>query len=307
LTRVKLLSRCNSYRDRHHANAPESAMSLRRLLVLLDGTPSSHGAAKVARQLALDLGATLHGIAPTGRVELPLGTRDAGVLLDAEISLVQLLRDRAEQAASQFTQACERAGVTGPARVENDLATAAILKHVAACDLVVIGQPDPSNPGHADARQALEEVILQGARPVLVVPYANAVSTVGTHVLAAWDGGRESSRALAEALPLMARAARVGVTRWHGNDLRAADERTADREALDELGGWLHAHGIDATVEETVAVTPVGEALLSRAADVGADLIVAGAYGHARWSQRILGGVTRTLLDAATVPLLMAR
>ncbi len=281
-------------------------MTFRRLLVPLEDAPSSHAAAALARRLAFDLDATLLGIAATGVARLPLGLRDAGVLLDAEASLTHSMQERAAGVAAAFTRTCRLAGLAGcDARVVVDESTPAILAHVSACDLLVMGQPDPVREDYATLRRTLESVLLEGSRPVLVVPHANAVSTLGTTVLAAWDGGRESDRALAEALPLLARAPRVEVVRWQRHDGVDELERQARRDAREDLGAWLLAHGVQASVKDVVTPTPVGEALLSLAADVGADLIVAGAYGHARWSERVLGGVTRTLLDAMTVPVLL--
>jgi nucleotide-binding universal stress UspA family protein len=69
---------------------------------------------------------------------------------------------------------------------------------------------------------------------------------------------------------------------------------------------WLAWHGVDAQVRQVATEIDVGNALLSHAADLGADLIVMGAYGHARWTERVLGGATRTLLANMTVPVLMS-
>jgi nucleotide-binding universal stress UspA family protein len=69
---------------------------------------------------------------------------------------------------------------------------------------------------------------------------------------------------------------------------------------------WLAWHGVDAQVRQVTIDRDVGTALLSHAVDLGADLIVMGAYGHARWAERVLGGATRTLLENMTVPVLMS-
>jgi nucleotide-binding universal stress UspA family protein len=69
----------------------------------------------------------------------------------------------------------------------------------------------------------------------------------------------------------------------------------------------LARHGVNAEIEQTVSADlPVGEVLLSRAADLGVDLLVMGAYGHSRARELLLGGATRSLLRSMTVPVLMS-
>jgi hypothetical protein len=114
---------------------------------------------------------------------------------------------------------------------------------------------------------------------MLVIPYVGAPATVGMHVLVAWDGGREASRALADAMPLLVRARRVTVACLDP----AASARGADAAGRDRLAAYLHRHGITVRVahddlgDDDVAV---GDWLLSRTSDLGADLIVMGGYGH---------------------------
>jgi nucleotide-binding universal stress UspA family protein len=148
-------------------------------------------------------------------------------------------------------------------------------------------------------------VLLEGGRPVLVVPYVGAPASVGTHVLIAWDGGREASRALADAMPILVRARQVTVACLDPS----ASARGADAAARDRLLAYLHRHGVAARLEYHNlggGDIAIGDWLLSRTADLGGDLIVMGGYGHPRWRERVLGGATRALLSAMTVPVLMA-
>jgi nucleotide-binding universal stress UspA family protein len=133
-------------------------------------------------------------------------------------------------------------------------------------------------------------------------------------VIAAWSPRRESARALRDALPLLRAARRVELLRYlhHGEEDRGSTEATA---------AWLLAHGVRAYTRlehlaapalherlwhvSTVDV-PIADALLSHAADAGADLVVMGGYGHARAWELAMGGVTRTVLQTMTVPVLMS-
>jgi nucleotide-binding universal stress UspA family protein len=136
-------------------------------------------------------------------------------------------------------------------------------------------------------------------------------------VIVAWSPARETARALRDALPLLAAAETVEL-------VRLADDATGDDgpEPLQAVRAYLRRHGVEATVRVLARGTaaapgsllgggwtpdvPVAEALLSHAADTGADLIVMGGYGHARLRELALGGVTRTMLQSMTVPVLMS-
>ena len=140
-------------------------------------------------------------------------------------------------------------------------------------------------------------------RPVLVVPYAGAFETVGKRALIAWDGTREANRALNDALPLLADAEAVSVV-FVGSRERDLEQH---RAALERAVRHLHQHGIEADLEETLrGDLAVSDILLSRAADLAADVIVAGGYHHSQLREALLGGVSRELLDHMTVPVLMS-
>ena len=158
-----------------------------------------------------------------------------------------------------------------------------------AADLVLTGMPR----GDAfDSSWAVNtgDLVLQVGRPVLIVPLAARELRL-QQVLVGWKDTRESRRAIADALPLLRQAARVTLaTVADEEDLGIARARLAD------VAHWLTRHGV---VAEQVASPSVGEdadALWALAQDLGADLIVAGAYGHSRLREWVLGGVTKNLL-----------
>jgi nucleotide-binding universal stress UspA family protein len=116
-------------------------------------------------------------------------------------------------------------------------------------------------------------------------------------VMVAWKATRESARALSAAMPLLQSAQSVRV---------ALDGDTTPLHR-DLLLAHLHRHGIQATTHElSSSPSSAGEAILSMAADGGADLIVMGCYGHSRAREFVLGGASRTVLESMTVPVLMA-
>jgi nucleotide-binding universal stress UspA family protein len=132
------------------------------------------------------------------------------------------------------------------------------------------------------------------------VPYAGRFDRVGETVLIAWNGSRESSRALHDALPLMATPGAVTAL--------TVNASPTESEALTgDVVSHLAHHGLETKVE-LVETKELGasDVVLSRVADLGADLIVMGAYGHSRLREMILGGMTRDMLRHMTVPVLMA-
>ena len=158
-----------------------------------------------------------------------------------------------------------------------------------AADLVLTGV---ARGDAFDSSRAVNtgDLVLRVGRPVLVVPTA-ARELHLRQVLVGWKDTRESRRAIVDALPLLKQAERVtlGTIAEH-EDLPIARARLAD------VGHWLARHGV---VAEQIAAPVIGDdasALWVLAQDVGADLIVAGAYGHSRLREWVLGGVTRNLL-----------
>ena len=168
-------------------------------------------------------------------------------------------------------------------------------------DLVVYGQASRDYRVPSGFRP--EDIVTACGRPVLVTPYAGIIETVGRRVLIAWDGTREATRALHDALPLLGAAEIVTIVTVRARE--ASFER--DPPGLDRIVRHLERHGIAARAEHTLqGDLPISDVLLSRAADLDADLIVAGAYHHSQFREALLGGVSRELLDHMTVPVLMS-
>ncbi len=276
----------------------------RSLLVHLDDHPRCSARTELAIRLARQWDAHLVGLSPTGRLPLPAEAGPALPGLDTVTLLLTHLRRLADERAQRFRERCREAGLKSfEAVVDDEDGAASVIQHSRCSDFVVIGQAEPGVDGAAAARTLVEQVVLQSARPTLVLPYAGRFDAIGENVLVAWDDSREAARAVADAMPLLCRAQRVTVLQCE-TPLMADGAGT--RERLDAIHQWLMWHGVEADVRLEVTEIDVGNALLSRAADAGIDLLVMGAYGHPRWAERVLGGATRTLLANMTVPVLMS-
>ena len=164
-------------------------------------------------------------------------------------------------------------------------------------------QPGPTAPRHRWAQDLVEQVVLYSARPTLILPYAGRFDTIGTNVMVAWDDSRESARAVSDALPLLRLAKQVQVVSW--NEAGAIEDKTL-RPRLEALHRWLMWQGVSADVRVETTDVGIAKAMLSRAADLKTDLIVMGAYGHRPSTAHRLGGTTRSLLAAISVPVLMS-
>lgn len=165
--------------------------------------------------------------------------------------------------------------------------------HARYADLTIVGQASPGTSDH------VTETLMRVGRPILAVPRHGRYPRIGQRVLVAWNASREATRAVFDSLPLLAGAANVTVM-----TMDAADE---DRVPGADIGLTLARHGIKVdVVHSTLGDIDAGNALLSRAADQGADLLVMGAFGHSPLREKVLGGATRHILDHMTVPVLLS-
>lgn len=208
---------------------------------------------------------------------------------------------RQQRAHDHFTAAAQRAGVNGEWRAPPGPAIVNATLHARHADLLILGQQDPADPAAFIARHFLEDILMGSGRPAIVLPYAGRVERFGDTVLIAWDGGQAAARAVADALPILQRARFVEIVCV----LRHRDE--AEPAGL-EFATYLERQNVRAGFSSLPHVSGVstGATLLNALADTNSDLLVLGAYGHARAEERVLGGVTRTMLESMITPVLMS-
>ena len=164
-------------------------------------------------------------------------------------------------------------------------------------DLTVV--PHPEGDEEASSSDALHAVLFDSGRPVLIAPHLPPDS-IGTRVALAWNGTAESAASVQAALPWMKQADAVRIL--------SAEEYQRRGPAAQELAAYLALHDVHAEVATFRPVDrDVGKGLLAAAAEFGADLLAMGAYSHSRLRQLILGGVTRHVLEKATLPVMMNR
>ncbi len=278
-------------------------MELKEIVVHVEDSPRL--AARLATGLALArrhdarlVGVYVKPTAPVFDADMPSRIMDE---LLAEID--QRAKAAAAAAEKEFRTRVEAADVTSEWRVLSGDPGDSLAVATRYADLTVVGQapPDSSEAGAADG--VPEGVILAASGPVLVVPHYGAYESAGTHVMVAWDASAAAARAVRDALPVLAKANKVTV-------LSVNPEKSHSRHGEapgSDIALHLARHGVRAETSISYSdEVDAGDMVLSRLADLGADMLVMGAYGHTRLRELLLGGVTRHILAHMTAPVLMS-
>ncbi len=290
-------------------------MSIRCILVPIDGTetskPSLHAAFTIGRELNASV-EVLH-VRPNPKDAVPLlGEGMSGTMIEEMIEIAEKeAGERANRARALFDEYCAAFKVTktnpplGPAefsatwRDETGREDEITALRGRLSDLIVIARPTAESP--AAATMMLNAALVETGRGTLVVP-VTGLKTFGQKVAISWNGSGESARAVAAALSIIKRAQSVLII--------TVQKQETETSVAPDLAAYLSRHGIDAKVDmvyvgDSPAGAQVGEAVLRNCAHAGADLLIMGAYTHSRWRQLIFGGVTRYVLNEATIPVVM--
>ena len=208
----------------------------------------------------------------------------------------------AEAAIKSFTVATDQAGISAePLMTSASLAGAGdrFARMAQRFDLAIVGQAQPEI---SSMEQIIGETTLfESGRPMLMVPYIQKAPFKTDNVMICWDGSRTAARAVADAIPVIRDSGRVEI-------VIVTNERGKEDEIEGaDIGQHLARHGLKVDVHRISGGNiDVADALLSHAADSGADLMVMGGYGHSRLREFVLGGVTRSIFESMTVPVLMS-
>ena len=289
-------------------------MPLADILVCYDSSPAGEERLAAATRLARNSGASLLGVYPLydDAVEATLfpsnpvpasgvSTGSAAVGVMEPVTEAPRGMAQAEIAAAHFQEMLRLNMIGGDWHMLDGGKSAELIELSKTADLIVAGQYERQGRGRTHFRP--EDIALACGRPVLIVPYAGNFPTIGTRVLIAWDATREASRALHDAIPLMEAAETAIVL----TVVTSESEREPALASLDRVVRHLGRKGISAQAEATLrGDLGVSDVLLSRASDIGADMIIAGAYHHSPYREALFGGVTHDLLDHMTVPVLMS-
>lgn len=277
-------------------------MDYKTILVHVDDAPEASARIAFAAQLANAQAAHLIGMAQTGISSFIREATLPGVELGDLTPLFHELRESAGQRGRQFDALVRQAGVDSfEHRIDDEEPGLALAVQSLYADLVIVGRAAHKAPDLSGTAGIPEYVAMNSPSPVLVLPHRDGyVSTFG-RVMVAWNASPEAARAVRLAMPLLARASEVEVAIFE-------EESASDRSPEDaaSLAQFLSRHGVSANVSRHQPRGEVGNALLVLAEDRKIDLLVMGCYGHSRYREILLGGVSRTVLRRLPLPVLLA-
>jgi nucleotide-binding universal stress UspA family protein len=277
-------------------------MDYKTVLVHVDDSPEAPDLVTFAARLAKAQDAYLVGMTQTGISGFIRETTLPGVELGDLTPLFNDLRALAEGRGANFDAIVRQAGVASfEHRIDDAEPGLALALQALYADLVIVGRTRPETPALPGIAGLPEYVAMNSPCPVLVVPHPGAHTGAFERVMVAWNASPEAARAVRAALPLLARAREVEVVEF---DDDASSTRSPDGEA--DMARFLARHGVSASVSRHHPRGEVGNALLVLAGDRKADLLVMGCYGHSRYREILLGGVSRTVLRRLAVPVLLA-
>jgi nucleotide-binding universal stress UspA family protein len=209
--------------------------------------------------------------------------------------------EAAKTAVGKFQEAAQRAGIAAEARWMSSTytATAEMFGRIGRrFDLNVVRQAEPETSSPAPL--IIEAALFETGRPALIVPYIQKTPAKLDRIMVCWDGSRSAARAASDAMPFLKRAKTVEI-------VVVAEHGKSDEIPGADIAQHLARHGLPVEVKQIVAPeAKPADVILSHAADFSADLLVMGGFGHSRLREFVLGGVTRSILDAMTVPTLMS-
>ena len=276
--------------------------------ILVHVDPSRDGRSPgIAAEYALSLAAR-HEAHVRGHMAGLWAPLAAATFADVPASLIESQQREAEaqafQARTVFEEAARLAGVSWESYVmtgDSALVADTFALGARVSDLTVVAQDEPESSGLKSL--LIEAALFDSGRPVLIVPYVFRGGFQARRILVAWDHSRAAARALHDALPLIRKAEFVQTVTVErgGRGRRETEVPGAD------VAAHLARHGLTVDVHRIPGEdVTVADALLSYAADTGADLLVMGGYEHSRFRELLLGGATLGILQSATLPVLMS-
>jgi len=278
-------------------------MSYKSVVVHLDTSGHAHARLELALRVAKQFDAHLTGLFSIFEPD-PRSFYVVAGTADYYREQEGLRAERRTALEHLFRAELGRAQIKGEWITADEYANIAVPRRGRCSDLIIAGQDDLSDPECYVGEHFQENLVMSAGRPVLLVPYAGVFHSAGTHVMVAWDGSREATRAVHDALPFIMQANRTTVVTVNGEPGVVRGSRMPGADIATVIA--RHGAKVDVTDIEAGAGLSIGDVLLSHLADLGADLLVMGAYGHARWQELVMGGATRTLLKSMTVPVLMS-
>jgi nucleotide-binding universal stress UspA family protein len=276
-------------------------MTYATVMVSLALDQSNDARLEIAGQLAERFGACAIGIA-AGEFSPPLyfttGEQAERVIDQGQAAV----RNRIAEVEAQFRAAMQSHAVVAEWRCAEDFPTRFIIQQARAADIIVVGEDGNDGPDNPFMQANSSDLLMQTGRPLLVVPDACEWLDLRS-VLVAWKDTAECRRAIADALPVLREAKDVIVAEIVEDEA----DRSAALSGVEDLVAWLLRHGVVGCQSVPGECGNAAAQLDRIASEVGAGVVVAGAYGHSRFREWVFGGVTKRLVNPATRCSLLSR
>lgn len=275
-------------------------MTYKSLQVHVDNTASCEKRLHVAVEMAIKLNAHLTGVYTRHWTHLPnyMMPVNSQRLKNIEANYKKEMDDMENAAKAMFTEVTLQHEVSAIWHCVTGDAYSALTNEAHYSDLLILGQPEPEDEINTTP-DLPDHLVLTSGRPCLIVPYIGARKNLGKHPLVAWNGTRESTRALHDSLPLLMQAESVTIM--------LSEEDDKDDLPDTRIAKHLARHGVKVMTKKIRSEEQhISSAFLSYIADNDHDLLIMGAYGHSRLREIVLGGMTREIMQTMTVPVLMS-
>ena len=276
-------------------------MTYKTILVHIDAGKRSEARIEIAIRLAQKFDAHLIALNALSRIDLPGYVLEGVGGMTIEEFRKRYAEEQVRHGKSTFSKALAASGLAKSEWRTSDLdAVDAVTMHGRYADLIVIGQPWTADSSAVNSNFA-NHVMLEVGRPVLMIPYAGNFPKLCKRIIVGWNASREATRAVTDAIPFLQRAEVVQVM--------VINPKAGEHGAMpgNDIALFLARHAVQVEVRvDQSSEIDIGNEMLSRASDFGADMIVMGGYGHSRLKELMMGGATRTLIDSMTVPVLLS-
>lgn len=278
-------------------------MQYKNILVYLDQGASNKERINTAIAIAIAHSAQLTGVVVNA---LPNSSILKRLGIGKSDELMEQARVNAQVTIERFELQTDKAGVEANTQVIECLegkAPEKLARMARIFDLSIMRQANPDMPNASFIAELSEEVMFSSGRPVFFMPYIGAHNIPCKTGLIAWDGSKAATRAVHDALPILEMMEKVTILIVDADKI----EHYTDLKPGEALSRHLSAHGINNVVSRIPkGQTSTSTVILNEISDTGADILVMGGYGTPKLREIMLGGVTRTLFECMTVPVLMS-
>lgn len=275
-------------------------MAIKDLAVAYNASTNADTAVQFAIQMCRKYTATLTGLYINAPVRFE-GQVQRWISDDVMKSLKQAEREVGRSIEARFRELVGAAAHEGSVEwlAQEGQPNAILARTARYFDLLLIGQF--SEPSDKNRPVRAEDLVLMSGKPLIVVPNGYKVRPFNEYAVVAWDGSRPAARALSDAMQILETKRRLDVVSVSGGGGKAkADD-------LPDIVAHLIRHGIDARhINLSASREGIGSTILDYCAKNGPDVLVMGAYSHARLREDLFGGVTRHVLHNMNVPVLMS-